>query len=76
VEQVNALGTVLVVELRSEEKGYLAQTSKQFISHLRERGVYARPLGNVVYFMAGQKTRSNTLKSVLDAIETSLDELQ
>jgi dethiobiotin synthetase/adenosylmethionine--8-amino-7-oxononanoate aminotransferase len=76
VEQVNVLGTVLVVELRSEEKGYLAQTSKHFIASLREKGVYARPLGNVVYFMAGQKTPSKTLNSVLDAIQSSLDQLQ
>jgi dethiobiotin synthetase/adenosylmethionine--8-amino-7-oxononanoate aminotransferase len=74
VARVNALGTVLVIELVSNEKGYLAVTSRKFIESLREKGVYARPLGNVVYFMAGQKTEPEQLDFVLEAIRQSLVE--
>ena len=74
VERVNTLGTVFVLELAGD-KGYLSNTSKTFIADLKEAGIYARPLGNVVYFMAGQKTTKEELGKVLQAIVSCLDRL-
>ncbi|QDZ24434.1 ATP-dependent dethiobiotin synthetase BioD [Chloropicon primus] len=50
VENAVALGTVLAVEL-SGEQGYNSTASADLVQLLRDRGVYSRPLGNVVYFM-------------------------
>jgi bifunctional dethiobiotin synthetase / adenosylmethionine---8-amino-7-oxononanoate aminotransferase len=72
IQKVNALGTVLVLELVSTQKGYLSLSSQDFIQKLRRRGVYARPLGNVMYFMAGQKTEKEQLEKVMRAIQESL----
>ena len=66
VRRAHAIGTVLAVELREKkaekeekrkeetekEKGnYTATASSLVAASLRARGVYARPLGDVVYLM-------------------------
>lgn len=66
VRRAHAIGTVLAVELREEKKekekdgkkkekdqkgNYTATASSLVAASLRSRGVYARPLGDVVYLM-------------------------
>ncbi|KAI9096460.1 pyridoxal phosphate-dependent transferase [Phlyctochytrium arcticum] len=53
VDGVVSFGSILSVELRTDTKGYAAShVSANIIRKLRANGVYARPLGNVVYVMA------------------------
>lgn len=61
VEKSFALGTVLAVTIKLEEgggKSGYAATSRAvpLICKLRDRGVYARPLGNVIYIMVSPFT--------------------
>jgi len=59
VRRVVALGTVLVIELKEPEGsvgGYTSQASKPVVAALRKHGIFARPLGNVVYFMVTPTT--------------------
>lgn len=50
-------GTVLAVELAAADGGgYASGQAKSFVMHLRQRGIFARPLGNVVYLMVTPTT--------------------
>lgn len=54
MERVVALGTVFVAELSPERGGgggYLSSQARRVTEKLRTEGVFARPLGNVVYLM-------------------------
>lgn len=59
-----ALGTVLAMELRSENAGYASRDSRQLVSRVAEAGIQMRPLGNVVYLM----THPTSAKSTCDAV--------
>ncbi len=51
VGDVRVIGGVGIVEMRSEEPGYLNEFGPRVSAALLERGLLLRPLGNVVYFM-------------------------
>lgn len=62
VENVFSLGTVLAVTLKSEDgaEGYGASSrTVPIVQNLRNEGIYARPLGNVVYIMVSPLTSSD-----------------
>ncbi|CCI42483.1 unnamed protein product [Albugo candida] len=65
VERVFAIGTVCVVELKSDCAGYTCQDAAKVITRLREEGVYARALGNVVYMMASPVSSQKNCKQWL-----------
>ena len=74
-------GTVLAAEMQPREgeaAGYGSAEAKPVTAWLRARGVYARPLGNVVYFMVTPTTRpqqcTRLLRTLLRAIEASAAE--
>ena len=53
------VGTVLAAEVKPESgqgAGYTATGAKDVVMSLRKTGVYARPLGNVVYLMVTPTT--------------------
>ncbi|MCO5563043.1 hypothetical protein L7F22_016679 [Adiantum nelumboides] len=58
VKRVIALGTVFALELQTHasESGYTSMLSGSIVQALKERGIYNRPLGNVLYFMCGPMT--------------------
>lgn len=66
------LSQVLAVELRAEEAGYSSLASVSVVQELRRAGVYARPLGSVVYLMASFETQPATTASLLDKLEAAL----
>ncbi|MEO8096701.1 MAG: adenosylmethionine--8-amino-7-oxononanoate transaminase [Acidobacteriota bacterium] len=51
VKNVRVIGGVGVVELRSDDSGYLDQRGPRLAAEFLRRGLLLRPLGNVVYFM-------------------------
>ena len=67
-----ALGTVVSVKLVSGAGGYESSAAERVTGALRPRGISARPLGDVVYFMATPFTNRQTcdwaLDELLDAI--------
>eukprot|EP00890_Picochlorum_soloecismus_P005958 jgi/Picsp_1/6363/NSC_03712-R1_adenosylmethionine-8-amino-7-oxononanoate aminotransferase-like protein len=70
-----ALGTVLAVELKASNSGYESNAAAQVAEVLKDYGIYARPLGNVIYLMATPLTLKitcdkllSTLRHVLSAI--------
>ena len=77
VQQSFALGTVLAITLRprdGESFGYTASSqTKPIIQHLRERGVFARPLGNVIYIMVSPLTSKAECSRLLNLVEETLD---
>ncbi|KDD75498.1 hypothetical protein H632_c655p0, partial [Helicosporidium sp. ATCC 50920] len=50
-QRVVALGTVLAAELAGEGRGYASDAAAGVVEALGRRGVFARPLGSVVYLM-------------------------
>lgn len=51
VGDVRVIGGVGIVEMRSDEPGYLNAFGPSVAAALLERGLLLRPLGNIVYFM-------------------------
>ena len=59
-------GTVFAAELKTTGKaGYGATEAIQVTKDLRLRGIYARPLGNVVYLMVTPTTAKGTCTTLL-----------
>jgi adenosylmethionine-8-amino-7-oxononanoate aminotransferase len=74
IERVVCLGCVLAVSLRVPEGagGYASGASRAVTGRLRGRGVYARPLGSVVYLMATPTSSTDTTAALLTALEACL----
>jgi dethiobiotin synthetase/adenosylmethionine--8-amino-7-oxononanoate aminotransferase len=73
IEGVICLGSVLALTLKAEG-GYTSLQATGFLDALRADGVLARPLGNVVYFMASQITTDETARRVETSIQSAIDE--
>jgi len=72
VSESFALGTVLAIKLKGET-GYAASlTSKPIIEKLRQNGIYARPLGNVVYIMVSPFTSTEKCAHLIKTLSASL----
>lgn len=72
VQRVVALGTVFALELRSEQAGYGSNAAAAVVQRLRAIGVYARPLGNVVYLMLTPLSSRADATMLLEKLEASL----
>lgn len=68
-------GTVLAAEVKPEEGqggGYTATGSKAIVMKLRGMGVYARPLGNVVYLMVTPTTSREKCQQLMQTLFSAL----
>lgn len=72
VSESFALGTVLAVKLLGEGGYGALSTSKPVIEKLRQNGVYARPLGNVVYIMVSPFTSKDECSRLIHLLRQSL----
>jgi bifunctional dethiobiotin synthetase / adenosylmethionine---8-amino-7-oxononanoate aminotransferase len=74
VDRVVCLGCVLAAELKvaAGAAGYSSGAAKAVTQKLRARGVYARPLGNVVYLMVTPTTKPETAGELLTALQACL----
>ncbi|KAL0037506.1 hypothetical protein WJX77_000433 [Trebouxia sp. C0004] len=73
VQKLTVLGTVFAAELKTEgASGYGATEAIQVAKDLRFRGIYARPLGNVVYLMVTPTTAQETCKKLLQELHSVL----
>ena len=75
VSRVICMGTVLAVELvvpDGNEGGYSSGVARIVTTRLRRKGVYARPLGNVVYLMVTPTSSPQTTQLLLNALDQCL----
>ena len=66
-KDVRTLGTILAVEIKSEE-GYFDSRRDFYVKHFLDRGILIRPLGNVIYIVPPYCIQERELKRVYDAI--------
>ena len=79
IDGVVCLGSVLAITLKvsAEDAGYNSMAAARVLQKLRQGtedlgGVMARPLGNVMYFMASQVTTRETADRIQSLIEHAL----
>ncbi|GMH42966.1 hypothetical protein BSKO_10888 [Bryopsis sp. KO-2023] len=76
VEGVVAIGTLFALTLKldeNDEGGYSSGRAKEVTRRLRKRGIYTRPLGDVVYLMAGVTTPKEECTKLLTVLKQELD---
>ncbi|KNC81657.1 hypothetical protein, variant [Sphaeroforma arctica JP610] len=73
VHHAFSLGTVCVVALKSNEVGYSSTAGKRVVTKLRQEGVFARPLGNVVYLMCAPVTPKDKCTEWLKTLNRILE---
>lgn len=68
------LGTVIAVELRTEDGGgYASGASARVAKELRSRNVFVRPLGSTVYLMVTPTTSPITADRLLQTLVSVLE---
>jgi len=72
VEKAFTLGTVLAVTIKPEEDGVVGYGASSrtipIVKALRRKGIFARPLGNVIYIMASPMTSRNECARLADVL--------
>lgn len=72
VKGIFSLGTVVSVQLKSSASGYESNIALTVTEDLLQRGIYARPLGDVVYIMVTPFTSKSKCQSLLHHLERAL----
>ena len=72
VKGIFSLGTVVSVQLESDESGYQSGAAAAVARALRDRNIYARPLGDVIYIMVTPFTTKDTCHYLLQQLESVL----
>mgnify|MGYP000010514940 FL=1 len=76
VEKVRVHGTIAAFDIKVQgPKGYLNTAGQQLKKSALKRGVFLRPLGNVVYLLPPLCINDEQLEQCYVAIENGLDEL-
>jgi len=77
VQQSFALGTVVAVTIAPDQSGgtgyAAASRTTPMVEALREEGVYARPLGNVIYIMASPLTDRRECTRLCDILQETIE---
>jgi adenosylmethionine-8-amino-7-oxononanoate aminotransferase len=77
IKEVRCRGTILAIELKSkEETSYFNNIQSAAYQYYLSRGIFLRPLGNVVYVMPPYCITEEELKSVYTVIKDSLEYLE
>lgn len=75
VKAVNSLGTILSIELISDEStSYLNSSRKKIYRFFLEKNILLRPLGNVIYVLPPYVITDEQLQTVYAAIEEFLSQ--
>lgn len=76
IKRLMVLGTVFAVELQTHgsNAGYASTVATSLLQKLREDGVYARPLGNVIYLMCGPCSSPRLCSQLLVKLYHRIDE--
>ncbi|CAL8463526.1 g3060 [Coccomyxa elongata] len=76
VARIVALGTLVAAEIQpgqGQAAGYGSHEAKSVVMWLRQHGVYARPLGNVVYLMVTPTTHPSQSRQLLVKLMQAID---
>lgn len=68
VKHVRSIGAVAIIELKTEASGYLSTMGDNIYHYCLSRGLFIRPLGNVLYFMPPLCTRGEEVTWALNII--------
>jgi adenosylmethionine---8-amino-7-oxononanoate aminotransferase len=75
LKSVKSLGTILSLELKTEEStSYFNSSRKKIYGYFLERNILLRPLGNVIYVLPPYVISNSQLKEIYEAIEQFLSE--
>jgi adenosylmethionine-8-amino-7-oxononanoate aminotransferase len=75
IEEIRILGTILAIELKTiDERGYMNPVSDRLTAFFLHRGIYLRPLGNVLYVTPPFIIQSTELNMLYSAIIDCLNE--
>jgi adenosylmethionine---8-amino-7-oxononanoate aminotransferase len=75
VESVRQTGTILALDVRAAEAGYLSAVSPKLYRHFIASGVLLRPIGQSIYVLPPYCTSRQDLEFVVARIEGALDAL-
>lgn len=67
-----AIGTLLALDIESQDPGYLSNLGPRLLGHFREQDILLRPLGNTVYFMPPFCIDEPDFDRVIEAIHAAL----
>lgn len=74
VKNARSIGTIAAIELSSEQPGYLSRGSERVFEHCFKRGLFIRPLGNVIYIMPPLCSTIEEISWALATIKEGLGE--
>lgn len=75
VADVRIIGGVLIIEIETENSGYLANIGQKLAQEFLARNILLRPLGNVLYFMPPYVISEKEIDRVLAEIENVVNNL-
>lgn len=76
LKAVRQQGTILALELNTKERtSYFNNIQQQAYEHYLSKGIFLRPLGNVVYIMPPYCISSHELNAVYTCVEQSLSHI-
>jgi adenosylmethionine-8-amino-7-oxononanoate aminotransferase len=76
VRDVRCLGTILAIELKTEEgTSYFNKIRKRILPYFLKRNILLRPLGNVIYILPPYIIQDQELHQIYSCIEIFLQEL-
>jgi len=75
VHKARALGMIGAIEIEDTRPGYLGQVGWRVYEAARRRGLYLRPLGNVVYVAPPLNIPSGDLQEMLGKVREAIEEV-
>jgi bifunctional dethiobiotin synthetase / adenosylmethionine---8-amino-7-oxononanoate aminotransferase len=74
VHRTTVIGTVLAVEIQADgERGYSSTAGHRITMALRARGVFSRPLGNVIYVLCSPLATSEECKRICAILHETIE---
>ena len=75
VENLRRTGTILAVDVRAAEAGYLSAVAPKLYRYFIASGVLLRPIGQSIYVLPPYCTSREDLEFIVSRIEGALDAL-
>jgi len=72
VAEIRQCGSIVAVEMKVQG-GYLATEAEQWTGLAADRGVFLRPLGNVLYALPPLATSQESLQKIAEALRAAID---
>jgi adenosylmethionine---8-amino-7-oxononanoate aminotransferase len=72
LKRCESLGTILVVEYRADEDSYFSDLGRALRKRFLDKGIFIRPLGNVLYLMPPYVIDPESLQTIYEEISYDL----